>query len=354
MGGHEVFQPPILFRVAKGELQLEPQAIRVDQLVGWERQITTEHQDMRLGVRFQIGLDNAHHIKQLGEGLVSRLELINAGFDVLLDAGLAQIALGNAARLELVAVDALGATPGVWAVIGLIQGTVRAQFTNQVQLARTRHLERSGGAKVAVQHQIGQWQHPADASEQRQYQRLDACELRREFRSGCGVGAGAFGTTQLAFGGWFGGFGSLGGFLLHAAHDLFERDRKGAALFGTDQREGEEGQTWYRLAIQRGKEAVETGGVLAGFGHDGFIASQQIVIIRVEEMRAKKQPQEIGPGDDGREKALHSAIAAARSAPARDAEHGDATGHGEQGWHDARELTNSGQGDLRLETQQEW
>src|SRR5262249_26252478 len=102
------------------------------------------------------------------------------------------------------------------------------------------------------------------------------------------------------------------------------------------------------------KEAVETGGVLAGFGHDRFIASQQIDIVGVEEVRAKEQPEQSGPGEDGGEKALHGAIAAALCGPTRDAEHGDATGHGQYSQRDAPKLVDSRHRNVRLKTKQEW
>ncbi len=91
--------------------------------------------------------------------------------------------------------------------------------------------------------------------------------------------------------------------------------------------------------------------MFAGFGDDGFIASEQIDIVTLEELGAKEQPEQSRPGDDGDEKALHGAIAGAVASPARDAEHGDAPGHGEQGRHDTSELTDGGQADLRPETQ---
>src|SRR5215510_5678653 len=105
MSCHEVFQPPILFRVTKVKLQLEAQAIRVYQLLERQRQIAAKEQHMRLGVRREIGLDNAHDVERLGKGLVARLDLIDAGFDILVDTRLAQIALRNAERIELVSID---------------------------------------------------------------------------------------------------------------------------------------------------------------------------------------------------------------------------------------------------------
>jgi site-specific DNA recombinase len=162
----------------KDYFQLEPKAVIVNQVVTPQCQITTEQQHVRLGACFQIGLDNAYDIERLCKRLVARLELIGAAFDALLDVRVVQILVGNCAWIEFVAVDTLGATPGILTVIGQIQGTVRAQFANQVQLARLRQFKRRCVAKVTVQHQIGQRQHPADAFEQAEDQLLDARKLR--------------------------------------------------------------------------------------------------------------------------------------------------------------------------------
>src|SRR6266545_1574144 len=297
---------------------------------------------MRLRLRREIGLDNAHDVERLSKRLVSRLDLIDAGFDTLLNTGLAQMALRDGERIELVTVDASGAASGIRASIGQIQRTVRAQFANQLQLARTRHLERGSVAKVAVQNQIGQRQYSADALEQRTNLTLDARQFRRAFKAGFGFGGAAFGTTGRAFGGLCGGLGLSERFFLGTAHNLLDSDRKGATLLGADQREGEERQARNALAIQRGKEAIKARSVLAGFGHDGFITSEQIDIVGIEELGTKEQPEQAGPGQCGSEEALDSPIAAALASPAGDAEHGDAPSHSEYGERDVAELADVG------------
>jgi hypothetical protein len=75
---------------------------------------------MRLGLGFQVGLDNAHDVERLGKRLMSRLHLIDATFDALLDRRLAQIALRNGARIELVAIDAPRSAPGIHSIVGQI------------------------------------------------------------------------------------------------------------------------------------------------------------------------------------------------------------------------------------------
>jgi hypothetical protein len=169
---------------------------------------------------------------------MARLQLIDAGFDTLLDPPLAQKALRNGLRIELVASDALGATPGIRTIIGQIQRTVRAQFANQVQLGLKRQKQRGSVAKVAGEHQIGQREEAANAREQGADLGLDAPQLGGQLKGGFGCAGAAFGTTRLAFDAWLGGFGLRGGLLLSTAHDLLDGERKRAALFGTNEREG--------------------------------------------------------------------------------------------------------------------
>ncbi len=94
--------------------------------------------------------------------------------------------------------------------------------------------------------------------------------------------------------------------------------------------------------------------MLASFGHDGFITGEEIDIVLVEQMRTKEEPEQGSPGDDGGEKALDGAITAAICGPAGDAEHGDATGHGQHGQRDAVELADGRHRHLRMQAEQEW
>ena len=146
----------------------------------------------------------------------------------------------------------------------------------------------------------------------------------------------------------------LGGLFLGTAQHLLDSNGKRATLLRADEREREEGQTRNALAIETGKEAIKARGVLAGFGDDRFIAGKQIDIISLEQVAAEEQSEEGGPGQRGGKKALDSAIAAARSSPARDAQHGDATGHGQHGQRDMAELANGRHRHLALEAPQEW
>src|SRR5439155_10729166 len=94
------------------------------------------------------------------------------------------------------------------------------------------------------------------------------------FRAGGRRGAGA-------------GLGARGGFFFRGPYHLLDLDGKRAALHRADQREREERQAWHRFAIQRGKEAVQAMGLLAGFGYDRFITAEQIDISSLKDTVGK-------------------------------------------------------------------
>src|SRR5258706_4115532 len=358
-GVHEILQPPVLLGIAKVELQLETKTVIIDQGGKRQRQIAAKKNDMRLRLGFQIGLDDQHDVQRLDKALVAGLKLIDACFEPGTDPGLAYKPLRNGARIEFVAIDAMWPVPGVRTIIRQEQGAIGTQFGNQLQLATQRHLQGSVGAKMAFQDQIGQPKERADACEQRQEQGVDACELGIEFSVGLGFGGAAFWAATLALEGrgCFGlgaGLGRCRGAFFSGADHLLKRDRQRAALFGTDQRQAEEGQAGYGFASQRGKEPVQSVGELAGFGDDGFITSEDVEIVRVEQMCAKEEPEQGGPGQDGGEKALDGTIAAALAGPTGDAEHGDTLSHSQQGQRDTAELANGRHRDLGMQAQQEW
>src|SRR5690349_11845576 len=68
------------------------------------------------------------------------------------------------------------------------------------------------------------------------------------------------------------------------------------------------------------------------------IASQDVDIVRLEEVVAKDQPEELWPGDDCGKEALHSVVAGTVATPASNAGHGDTAGHGQEGQGDAAQL----------------
>ncbi len=162
-------------------------------------------------------------------------------------------------------------------------------------------------------------------------------------------------ASRSALGGWLlgllgGGFGFGGSLLSLGAHNLLEAEGKGAARCGTDERQAEEGDAGHGFLIDGGEEAVEAEGFLASFGDDDLIASEDVDIVRLDEMLAREAPEELWPGDDGSEEALNGAVAGALATPAGDAGHGHTASHGQEGEDDVAQLANGGRRQTWLET----
>ncbi|NJO08126.1 MAG: hypothetical protein HC876_22905 [Chloroflexaceae bacterium] len=138
------------------------------------------------------------------------------------------------------------------------------------------------------------------------------------------------------------GVGSARG-LDHGAEHLLDLDWKRPPLFGADQRQGEEGQSWDRFPGQTGKEAIHPVRVLPRFGHDSFITAEEIDIGRVKQMRAKEDPKDALPGDHGGKKALNGAITAARARPPRHPLHRDPPRHRQHCYDHPAPLPDRGQ-----------
>ena len=90
-------------------------------------------------------------------------------------------------------------------------------------------------------------------------------------------------------------------------------------------------------------------GALASFGDDNLVASKEIDIIGLEQMLTKEAPEELRPGQGGSEETLDGAIAAAVARPARNAQHRDPPGHGQDGQGNAVQLARRGCGQTRVE-----
>ena len=144
-------------------------------------------------------------------------------------------------------------------------------------------------------------------------------------------------------------FGLAGGLFRVAADHLLNAQRKRPPFLDTHQGHGEEGQPWHRLAVQARKETIKAIGVLASFRDDDFIASDEVDIIRAMYMLTKEDPKQDRPRDDSGEQALYGAIAPAFSGPAGQAQHGDTSGHDEQGQGDPTQLAEGRRRDMGSE-----
>ena len=96
-------------------------------------------------------------------------------------------------------------------------------------------------------------------------------------------------------GGFGFGFGFGGSFLGIGTNNLLNAERNSAASGGTDKGEAEEGNTGNGSLHDGGKEAVKAMRLLARFRHDGFIAGEDVGLVRVEVVSEKEQPEDVRP-----------------------------------------------------------
>jgi hypothetical protein len=115
--------------------------------------------------------------------------------------------------------------------------------------------------------------------------------------------------------------GLAGSCLGIAAHDLLDADRKGTPCLDTQAREGKEGEAGDGLPIQTGEETIQSVRVFARFGHHHFVASEQVDLLWTVDMLTKEHPKQHSPWEHLGEKALNSAVTAAFTRPAREAQH---------------------------------
>ena len=139
-GVHEVFQAPMLFGVTEVELDLETEAVVVNQRVVGQLQVAAEQDDMRPGARrLQGSLDDDHDVQQLVKLFMKQFCLINAGLDVFFDTGLLQVLAGNTTIVEFIVIFARWPVTAVGAFVGEIQSRIATQLGNQMQTALAHH-----------------------------------------------------------------------------------------------------------------------------------------------------------------------------------------------------------------------
>src|SRR5207248_8372449 len=138
------------------KLDLEPQAIIVYEGRGGQCEITAKQEDMGLGLRVQVGLDDDDDMQRLPERLVEQLRLVHLGLDVPLNRRGLQVLLWNVIVMHLVAILATWASPGIGASVGEVQRRVSAQLGDEVQMALLSCVQGVVVAKVTIQHQVGQ------------------------------------------------------------------------------------------------------------------------------------------------------------------------------------------------------
>src|SRR2546426_10167398 len=298
---------------------------------------------MGLGLRAQVGLDDDDDIQWVHELLVEQLRLVQTGLDVPFHGGLFEVLRWHVGIVHLAAILTPGPSPGIGAGVGEVQGGIAPQLGNEVQIALPRHLHRVVVAKVTIQDEVGQWNHPSNQCQQGVEHAGDAHALWRGRDVGFGFVLAALRTPWTAFSrGWFlllgVRFGLGGGFLGVTTDHLLDAQRKRAPCLGADQRQREKGQARHRLAVQTGEEAIQAIGVFARFGVYDFIARQQVDVIRPVHMLTKEYPKQHCPRERLGEKALDRTITTAWACPAGEAQHGHSSCHPQYSQNDPPEL----------------
>src|SRR5215468_5573320 len=147
-------------------LQLEPQAIIVDEECIRQVQVTAEQHDMGMGVGAQVGLGKDDDIQRPRALLVEQLRLVDTGLDRPRHRGLLKVLPWEVGVIHFVAILAMGTSASIGPGIGEVQGRIAPQLGNEVHAALARHLQGVVVAKVPIQYQVGQGDHPGDQVQQ--------------------------------------------------------------------------------------------------------------------------------------------------------------------------------------------
>ena len=95
------------------ELNLEAQAVELDEFGIGQLQVGAEQNDMRLRARVQIGLDNDDHVQGEGEFLVEALNLIDVCAQLAINGGLLQAHGIHMPHIDSGTILGSGTTPAI-------------------------------------------------------------------------------------------------------------------------------------------------------------------------------------------------------------------------------------------------
>ena len=130
---HKIFQPPELFGVAEIELDLEPEAVIVNQLIVSQFQVATEQDHIGAGLGFEIEFVDDDHIEWVRKEFVPHGHVIEVGLDAVQDGGFFKILVRNMGIVEFSSILFAGAPFLLGAGIREIEGGVSPQLGNQME-----------------------------------------------------------------------------------------------------------------------------------------------------------------------------------------------------------------------------
>ena len=126
--------------------------------------------------------------------------LVDTGLDVPLHRGLFKVLPWEVVVIHFVAILAMGTASSIETGIGEVQCRIAPQLGNEVHATLARHLQGVVVAKVPIQHQVGQGDHPGDQVQQGVEPAGNTYQLRRESPVGFGFVLAALGTPRLTLG----------------------------------------------------------------------------------------------------------------------------------------------------------
>ena len=125
---HEILQSPILFGIAEVELNLEAQAVIIDQLPRRQAQVGAEQQDMRPFAVLTVRFDQHHQVEGIGKIFVHHRQLVSFNQYIPLCDGRNTGALRQHRVVELAPVTRGRSSSWFAAAVKQIQGGVVAQL----------------------------------------------------------------------------------------------------------------------------------------------------------------------------------------------------------------------------------
>ena len=351
---HAVFQAPGRFGMAEVTRAWEPPPLVIDERRVGPLQVTAAQDDMRAGLSWEVCCGDHDHRHRWCPLVVKQWRLGHPGLEMPRPGGLLAVVAWDVVVRHLVALLAMGAPPGIGAVVGAGQRRLAAPRGKQGYVALPRHRPGVVVSNMTVQHPGRQRAIPGDQFQDGVEQRAKVQSLRGEGHFGlCGVLA-ALRTPRATCGeGRFGlpgcGFGLASSLLRGAAHNLRYAPRERAPFLETDPGPRAASQPWSGLALQTGKEPLQSLGVFAGFGHHDFIARQQVDPCGAIPLVTKEPPTARGPRAYRRDNAWHGTLTAPWAGPTGHAAHRDAPRHHPHGQRHPAEVAQGRGRHRRLE-----
>jgi hypothetical protein len=283
------------------------------------------------------------HVQRVCERLVPQAGLGDAGLAVSCSGGLLARRRWQRGVSALAAIRAMRTATGSGTGSGAGPRRSAPQLGKQRQVALPRHMPGVVVAAVTVPPHVGQGETPGAQLQQGLAPAWATHDLRRAGHVRWGGVLAALRTPWTVLGG--GGcrlrgvrVGLAGRLLRFAAHDLLDAERERAPWLGADPGPQAAGQPWHRRAVHARDETIQALGLLASVGEHACVARPQVDIRRTVHLLTEERPQAQRPWEHRGETALDGARAAPFAGPARNAPHGDASGHAPPGERDPTAL----------------